>query len=193
VWDDESPKVCYSVSISAIVSHSIFIFNFFFRVEREMKDEERKDDENDNQNHKSPSSSLACDVNFLANRLRKCRISNMFMVYKFLFCLFALTSSAPHLQSLCLRNVSKRWWWGGEDECERLKRTTLEGNMFCACVTRILKKPAKGKCLAFRIFRNKKKASWTREGERKVDGKMLRRITLCMCTIFWFVCRFGSA
>lgn len=43
--------------------------------------------------------------------------------------------------------------------------------MFCACVTRILKKPAKGKCLAFRIFRNKKKQAEREKEKEKLMGK----------------------
>lgn len=60
-----------------------------------------------------------------------------------------------------------------------MKRTTLEGNMFCACVTGISEATKqKEKCLPFRMLSAAKKA------ERKVDGNMLRRITHCVCVRF---------
>lgn len=63
------------------------------------------------------------DVNFLANRLRKMQNFQYVRVYKFfLSLLFACVSESEKPDDVM----------GG-----RLKRTTLEGNMFCACVTGI--------------------------------------------------------
>jgi hypothetical protein len=76
----------------------------------------------------------------------------------------------------------KVWGWAKEDN---------SGGKHVLCVRdqNIEKKPAKAEGKMFSISnslqQHKKQAE--REKEKKADGKMLRRITLCMCTIFWFV------
>jgi hypothetical protein len=52
-----------------------------------------------------------------------------------------------------------------------LKRTTPEGNMFCACVTRILKKAkaAEEKCLAFRTEKPTRAEEAARAREREME------------------------
>lgn len=112
------------------------------------------------ESHKSPQ----YDVNFSVNRLRECWIPNMVHVYNFFRCF-----------SLVLNR--------SEPGKGRLKRTTLEGSMFCACVTRISEASKQNeKCLAFRTLSPQKTA------RREVDGNMLRRITHCVCVRFSGFC-----
>lgn len=66
------------------------------------------------ESHKSPP----YDVNFPANRLRKCWIPSMVHVYDFFLGVSSFQIAV-------------------EEGDMGMKRTTLEGNMFCACVTGI--------------------------------------------------------